>query len=118
MASYNVASNICQAPVDGQRLSPCRYECDIEFGFCYDVCVSYVVDDAELQDEFDPFCAARKALAVRDALVLDGFSSLLRVPPAVSQGLSTAPFSMFRNGLLHTGRALHSSTSQLNLSRF
>jgi len=72
MASYDVASNICQAPVDGQRLSPCQYECDIEFGFCYDVCVSYFVDDAELQDEFDPFCAARKALAERDALVLAG----------------------------------------------
>jgi hypothetical protein len=58
----------------------------------------------------------RKALLERDAFVLDGFMSPLRAPPTVYQGLSTVPFSMFRNGLLHTGRSAHSGPTGVNVT--
>lgn len=102
--------------LDGQRESPCRFECDPDTGLCSDKCVDYFVETAISLDAFDPFCANRKALMERDAFVLDGFTSPLRPPPAVYQGLSTVPFSMFRNGLLHTGRSAHEGPTGVNVT--
>lgn len=102
--------------LDGQRESPCQFECDPATGICSDKCADYLVDSAVALDEFDPFCANRKALVERDAFVLDGFTSPLRAPPGVYRGLSTVPFSMFRNGLLHTGRSEHPGPTEVNVT--
>lgn len=102
--------------LDGQRESPCQFECDPDTGICSDKCVDYFVETAISLDEFDPFCAKRKALVERDAFVLDGFTSPLRAPPGVYRGLSTVPFSMFRNGLLHTGRSEHPGPTGVNVT--
>ena len=102
--------------LDGQRASPCQFECDPETGLCSDRCDEYAVETAVALDVFDPFCANRKALMARDDYVRDGFNSDLRVPPSVRQGLSTVPFSMFRNGLLHTGRSAHPGPEGVNVT--
>ena len=102
--------------LDGQRESPCQFECNPESGLCSDKCINYFIETAISLDEFDPFCANRKAMLERDAFVLDGFTSPLRAPPGVFQGLSTVPFSMFRNGLLHHGRSEHPGPTGVNVT--
>ena len=68
------APGLCtdQCTLDGQRESPCRFECDPATGECSDICAIYFVETAIAIDEFDPFCSARKALMERDAIVIDG----------------------------------------------
>ena len=105
--------------LDGKRPNPCPLECNVQTGDCYDRCVNpiedgalpYDVNDAIINDAFDPVCANRLRKRIAESLVTDSFESTLRDPPAVSSGLSSVPFSMFRNGLLHTGRSDHRGPS-------
>ena len=97
--------------LDGQRESPCELECDPESGLCYDKCAAYSVDLALEDDVFDATCANRLASREAREFVADADQSPLREPPQVTAGLSSVPFSMFRNGLLHTGRSDHPGPS-------
>ena len=105
--------------LDGKRPNPCPLECNVQTGDCYDRCVNpiedgalpYDVNDAIINDAFDRVCANRLRKRIAESLVTDSFQSTLRDPPAVSSGLSSVPFSMFRNGLLHTGRSDHKGPS-------
>ena len=105
--------------LDGKRPNPCPLECNVQTGDCYDRCVNpiedgalpYDVNDAIINDAFDRVCANRLRKRIAESLVTDSFESTLRDPPAVSSGLSSVPFSMFRNGLLHTGRSDHRGPS-------
>ena len=105
--------------LDGKRPNPCPLECNVQTGDCYDRCVNpiedgalpYDVNDAIINDAFDRVCANRLRKRIAESLVTDSFQSTLRDPPAVSSGLSSVPFSMFRNGLLHTGRSDHRGPS-------
>ena len=105
--------------LDGKRPNPCPLECDARTGDCYDRCVEplegegfgpdadapYDIESQPILDQFDGVCANRLQNRVAESLVTDAFESTLRDPPPVSAGLSSVPFSMFRNGLLHTGRS-------------
>ena len=119
--------------LDGARANPCPraedgiydLECrnhpnvnvlDIQ---CYNRCdefveiegtsefVAYSTSVALERNAFDATCADRLASLAATNAVADSFASPLRAPPGVTAGLSTVPFSMFRNGPLHTGRSDH-----------
>ena len=102
--------------LDGRRESICPYECVPGTGACFNDCdlffsdgqVAYSTENAVLFDTYVPHCAARLASASAKAFVDDSFTSELRYPPNVTQGLSPVPFSMFRNGLSHAGRSASS----------
>ena len=99
--------------LDGQRASPCPYECFVDTGLCYNYCdmyfgdgaVAYTNENSPSFDVYVPECAARIAEQAAAATVADAFQSNLRDPPTARRGLSSAPFSMFRNGLAHSGRS-------------
>ena len=99
--------------LDGQRASPCPYECFVDTGKCYNYCdgyfgdgaVAYTNENSPVFDVYVPECAARIAEQTAAAYVADAFESNLRDPPTPRRGLSSAPFSMFRNGPAHSGRS-------------
>ena len=99
--------------LDGQRASPCPYECFVDTGKCYNYCdgyfgdgaVAYTNENSPVFDVYVPECAARIAEQAAAAYVADAFESNLRDPPMPRRGLSSAPFSMFRNGPAHSGRS-------------
>ena len=99
--------------LDGQRASPCPYECFVDTGLCYNYCdmyfgdgtVAYTNENSPVFDVYVPECAARIATQAAAAYVADAFESNLRDPPTPRRGLSSAPFSMFRNGPAHSGRS-------------
>ena len=109
LATLELCEDKCT--LDGQRESPCELECDPESGLCYDKCAAYSVDLALEEDVFDATCANRLASREAREFVADADQSPLREPPQVTAGLSSVPFSMFRNGLLHTGRSDHPGPS-------
>ena len=102
--------------LDGQRESPCPYECLKETGVCWNSCdsyfsegtVAYTNENSKAFDVYVPHCAARIATAKASAYVADAYQSELRNPPTVRQGVLSVPFAMFRNGPAHSGRSAHS----------
>lgn len=109
--NVGACDNACT--LDGQRESPCPYECFVDTGNCYNACdmyfgdglVGYTNENSPIFDVYVPHCAARIATLASQAYVADSYTSELRNPPTVTSGLSTVPFSMFRNGLTHSGRS-------------
>ena len=107
------ASCANKCTLDGQRASPCPYECFVDTGVCYNYCdgyfsdgtVAYSNENSPGYDVYVPECAARIATQAAAAYVADAFTSNLRDPPIVRRGLSSTPFSMFRNGPTHSGRS-------------
>ena len=72
--------------LDGQRASPCPYECFVDTGKCYNYCdgyfgdgaVAYTNENSPVFDVYVPECAARIAEQTAAAYVADAFESNLR----------------------------------------
>jgi len=90
--------------------------CYPDTGVCYDPCVTYQVASQKDVDVFDATCANRIARDAAEALVASSHASPLRDPPTVTAGPSSVPFSMFRNGLAHTGRSEYAGPSMPNVT--
>jgi len=95
--------------LDGQRESPCEYECDPLTKQCFDLCDLQMYDPSvELnKDQFDMECTKRFAKRSAAAWTLDAAKPDRaggREPPAVSSGLVSSPWPMFRGNLRRTGR--------------
>jgi len=95
--------------LDGQRESPCEYECDPLTKQCFDLCDLQMYDPSvELnKDQFDMECTKRFAKRSAAAWTLDAAKADRageREPPMISSGLVPSPWPMFRGNLRRTGR--------------
>ena len=95
--------------LDGQRESPCEYECDPLTKQCFDLCELQMYDPGvELnKDQFDMECTkrfAKSSAARRTSDAAKPERAAQREPPAPSSGLVASPWPMFRGNLRRTGR--------------